>query len=427
MKFLPPIQKNFTDVCGIPEDGGRVFVYLCGTTDLATLYGDSEGLSFAENPYRLDSVGSLKFFVDADIELDYVIKDSDGHVAKSFNGIKVNSCDGQGGGPSGDVEWDNVKNKPETFPPSQHRHNASDVDDLPSVPTKTSQLKNDSGFIAEVVHDDTMTGEGSLESPVSVNEMVGAKKLSIDFVHVGDNDYPCRKIGTQIWTTKNIAEYIPGNWRNTKSGDDVYYAGNISDHGSGFEDLIPEGWRVPTQADYDALVDFVGGKDVAGTNLKSVDGWKTNSGLDTVGFTALPRGIMMMGSVYSEGELARFVTSTPQSSDYMMLDMRYYMNDVSYTQAGSTVLGSLRLVKDAEEGGDGIDGKRGLVPTPTKDDVDRVLSGAGTFVDLPRKTSQLENDSDFVMSKVINNIVKVTELPETPDANTLYLVVEEGG
>ena len=39
---------------------------------------------------------------------------------------RINEID-QGGGTVSDVTWDSVKNKPEVFPPSAHRHNASEV------------------------------------------------------------------------------------------------------------------------------------------------------------------------------------------------------------------------------------------------------------------------------------------------------------
>lgn len=36
------------------------------------------------------------------------------------------------GGQPGSVSWDAVQDKPAVFPPAAHRHNASDIDDLPS-------------------------------------------------------------------------------------------------------------------------------------------------------------------------------------------------------------------------------------------------------------------------------------------------------
>lgn len=45
------------------------------------------------------------------------------------------------------VSWNNVSGKPSTFTPSSHTHTKSQIADFPTIPTKTSQLTNDSGYI----------------------------------------------------------------------------------------------------------------------------------------------------------------------------------------------------------------------------------------------------------------------------------------
>lgn len=165
MKFLPTIQKSFVDAAGVPLDGGKIHVIKSGTTEDADLYSDADGTGFAQNPYTLDVSGSFRFFVDADVDLDYFIYDCDGARRYSYKNIRVNPCENGGGsGPSGDVEWDYIKNKPSTFPPSAHRHNVSEIDDLPEVPTKVSELDNDSGYITGVLVSEGLyyTSDGKL-------------------------------------------------------------------------------------------------------------------------------------------------------------------------------------------------------------------------------------------------------------------------
>lgn len=48
-----------------------------------------------------------------------------------------------------DVSWEEIVNKPSTFTPSAHNHNYEDISNAPIVPTKTSDLTNDSGFLTE--------------------------------------------------------------------------------------------------------------------------------------------------------------------------------------------------------------------------------------------------------------------------------------
>lgn len=64
------------------------------------------------------------------------------------------------------VLWSNIADKPSTFPPSSHKHNYNtDITNKPTIPSKTSQLTNDSGYITS--------------APVtSVNGKTGAVTLS---------------------------------------------------------------------------------------------------------------------------------------------------------------------------------------------------------------------------------------------------------
>jgi len=62
--------------------------------------------------------------------------------------------------------------------------------------------------------------------------------------------------------------------------------------------VCPEGWHLPTQAEWNALVIAVGGSSTAGKVLRSQTGWSTTSqdvdgnGMDAYAFSALPAGHM---------------------------------------------------------------------------------------------------------------------------------------
>lgn len=43
--------------------------------------------------------------------------------------------------------WNDIEDKPIEFPPTGHNHSVDDITDFPAIPTKTSDLQNDSGFI----------------------------------------------------------------------------------------------------------------------------------------------------------------------------------------------------------------------------------------------------------------------------------------
>jgi hypothetical protein len=45
------------------------------------------------------------------------------------------------------LSWDAVTDKPTSYTPSAHTHTKSEITDFPSIPSKTSELTNDSGFL----------------------------------------------------------------------------------------------------------------------------------------------------------------------------------------------------------------------------------------------------------------------------------------
>ncbi len=77
--------------------------------------------------------------------------------------------------------------------------------------------------------------------------------------------------------------------------------------------LAPEGWRIPTATDWDALATTQGGADVAGVALKSGTGWYANAnGTNSSGFNALPSGaVSVINGYMAETKVAVFWTASP--------------------------------------------------------------------------------------------------------------------
>ena len=108
------------------------------------------------------------------------------------------------------------------------------------------------------------------------------------------------KIGKQIWMTKNLdvstyrnGEQIPqakdaAQWKyaaENKISAWCYYEFNESNgkkYGklynwfavSDSRGLAPNGYHIPSDAEWTILTDFLGGSDIAGKKMKSKDGWK---------------------------------------------------------------------------------------------------------------------------------------------------------
>ncbi len=125
------------------------------------------------------------------------------------------------------------------------------------------------------------------------------------------------KIGTQVWMTKNL------NVSTFKNGDPITeaktaeewimagenkqpawcYFDNDPTNGTKYgkfynwyavidaRGLAPNGYHIPTDTEWTKLIDYLGGKEVAGTKMKSSSGWYQNgNGTNESGFNGLPSG-----------------------------------------------------------------------------------------------------------------------------------------
>lgn len=111
-------------------------------------------------------------------------------------------------------------------------------------------------------------------------------------------------------------------------------------------DLCP-GWHVPTVDELTALVNALGGINVAGTKLKAANvSWDTSwNGTDDYGFGALPAG-GYKGQFYNLRTYANFWTSTEYSSSNAYLMDIYTDSSISSGNYDKIRGYSVRLVKD---------------------------------------------------------------------------------
>ena len=114
-------------------------------------------------------------------------------------------------------------------------------------------------------------------------------------------------------------------------------------------DLI-QGWHVPTNDEWTALANAVGGTSVAGTKLKAANvDWATSwGGTDDYGFEVLPTGGRADGDFYWLGSLCRFWTSSQDSSLVAICCSFDSTASMSQSSANKTNYAySVRLVKDS--------------------------------------------------------------------------------
>jgi uncharacterized protein (TIGR02145 family) len=125
------------------------------------------------------------------------------------------------------------------------------------------------------------------------------------------------KIGTQVWTSKNLDVNTFRNgdaileaknkeeWKSAGTNKKAAYCYYDYDSKNGNEygklynwyavndsrGLAPKGYYIPSDADWTILTDMLGGEEIAGKKMKSTIGW-SNSGIgnNSSGFNALPGG-----------------------------------------------------------------------------------------------------------------------------------------
>lgn len=134
---------------------------------------------------------------------------------------------------------------------------------------------------------------------------------------IDENIYKTVQIGTQTWMAENlrvqrfndatglVQEVNNHSWTTKTDPAYCYYANNISMryttgalynwHAVGTGKLCPAGWHVPSESEWNTMIDFLGGEAAAASRLKMTDGvlWPfPNSGsTNESGFTAIPVGI----------------------------------------------------------------------------------------------------------------------------------------
>ena len=134
--------------------------------------------------------------------------------------------------------------------------------------------------------------------------------------------YKTVTIGNQVWMAENLA-YLPAFNKFSMQEDDEkcyyvqnYYGRDLEDAIETFEykmlgalynwpaaiDACPEGWHLPTEADFEALIDAVNND---GNALKSKgQGTEGGAGTNTSGFSALLAGLRYGSGLFSGSGLS---------------------------------------------------------------------------------------------------------------------------
>jgi uncharacterized protein (TIGR02145 family) len=175
--------------------------------------------------------------------------------------------------------------------------------------------------------------------------------------------YKWVKIGTQVWMAENLNYYTPtGSWY--FNYDSISYAETYGRHyswntmmngqgqsnaiPSGVQGICPNGWHIPSDAEWQVLVNHLSTNNLNASDLKErgVLHWKPGyEGTNSTGFTALPSGYMEGIDSWYMGSMAYFHSSTKSvfASSWIL---QYDIEDLLRGEVGSTITGCVRCLKN---------------------------------------------------------------------------------
>lgn len=178
------------------------------------------------------------------------------------------------------------------------------------------------------------------------------------------------RIGRQVWMGRNLdtGRYRNGDhvrhaasdaeWRDAASKQEGAWCWYEDDPGKGRlynwyalgdpRGLAPEGWHIPSDSEWNELVDFLGGQTAAGRALKSTVGWGASAGaVRSCGFNAQPAGSRnCLGGFFSLGRDAFFWSATP-SGDFEAWNREITSrNGVQRVSINKSLGFSVRCLKD---------------------------------------------------------------------------------
>jgi uncharacterized protein (TIGR02145 family) len=201
----------------------------------------------------------------------------------------------------------------------------------------------------------------------SSNPNSSSSRSDDSFVYQGQT-YKTVKIGTQTWMAENLNYNVTGSkcYNNINSNCDIY--GRLYDWATAMalastcnsnscsvsakhKGICPSGWHIPSNAEWDVLINYAGGEDIGGAKLKAKSGWKSGgNGTDNYGFAALPGGFGTSdGNFTFAGDKGFWRSATEYDANIAYdFNMSYNSEDVYKNDGNNKSLGLLsgRCIKD---------------------------------------------------------------------------------
>ena len=194
----------------------------------------------------------------------------------------------------------------------------------------------------------------------------------IGSVEIGGKTYKTTKIGNQTWLAENLDFTWEGLSINNPNGDqykDLACYAKLSETDYGWNGLryglfynwnakntlatryLPTGWRLPTNNDFQNLVNFIGSGELAFEQLRSVQFWNVGGGVDLYGFNSKGTG-RFFNNYVDEFKNTWYWTTGPrteaESAGGNAFEIKSSIKSITFDSLNGTLVRfvNIRLIKD---------------------------------------------------------------------------------
>ncbi len=271
---------------------------------------------------------------------------------------------------------------------------------------------------------------------ISVTNCFSQKIKDID-----NNLYDTVRIGKQTWFAKNLitSHYNDGtpipkvtvqsDWAALKTPGYCWYGNDENSfketYGALYNGYVvktnkicPNGWHVPSSAEWSTLFENAGGVNIAAGKLKEMGTtlWESpNSGAtNQFGFTALPSGHRAEDDFFGEGLIALWWSSTEYEPNYAWTEsIQYSEVGVNLTAGRSFTMGlSVRCLKNTDQVVTGTENSNAVAisvyPNPVNDYLHITLPSEG-------------KKSIMIYASSGNQIISITTFEREIDVDVRHL------
>jgi len=159
--------------------------------------------------------------------------------------------------------------------------------------------------------------------------------------------YKMVKIGNQTWMAENLNYALKAATCYENRFDYCEKYGWLY-HWETAKTACPPSWHLPGNGEWDELMKFVGGSQIAGKKLKAKSGWEENgNGTDDYGFSALPGGYIYPDGYFTNvGTFGTWWSSSEYDSKYAYLRSMHINENVDFNYFGKDWSFSVRCIKN---------------------------------------------------------------------------------